>query len=402
MTGRWTERTARDASPEITTAGQMMDARQAFLGEQLATAAPRWALDAWGAPPVEPGPLRDDWQRRAGLVGSYRDAAGITDPGQAIGPPSAGTAQIREAFRAAVVALELPDDAALLKAMGQGELEAAVDEHDRAIALAPADVQAEIDQRETELEDAQVRAHIAGGARDADAQAEAQADAEAATGDLARLTVADAARREWAEAHAGQQERAQAAERELRARGLAERIPVTDAEVAAASAAPRETPAIDPAAAAQMKAEQTAQVDAERQARAEASARLTPVTDAEIARYGASAEPEPETAAKAEPGREAEPMSDEATFWRKEAQRAAEPEAADTGQDRAAAFEEIRAEVSALSAKVDQLPDPAAERRAEMAQAGIDEPVVHEPQAEPSLEASWQPGDAQGHYERGG
>ena len=23
---------------------------------------------------------------------------------------------------------------------------------------------------------------------------------------------------------------------------------------------------------------------------------------------------------------------------------------------------------------------------------------MHEPQAEPSLEASWQPGDAQGHY----
>jgi hypothetical protein len=45
------------------------------------------------------------------------------------------------------------------------------------------------------------------------------------------------------------------------------------------------------------------------------------------------------------------------------------------------------------------MPDPAAERRAEMDQAGIDEPVAHEPQAEPSLEASWQPGNAQGHYE---
>ena len=42
-------------------------------------------------------------------------------------------------------ALQLPDEAALLKAMGQGELEAVVDEHDRAAALAPADVQAEID-----------------------------------------------------------------------------------------------------------------------------------------------------------------------------------------------------------------------------------------------------------------
>ena len=188
--------------------------------------------------------------------------------------------------------------------------------------------------------------------------------------ELAGLRVADAARREWREATAQAEAAARDSARELRSRGLAERIPVTDAEVATASAEPRETPAIDPATWAQLKAEQTAQVEADRQARAEASARLTPVTDAEIARYGAGAEPEPEP----------------------------RPRRADTGQDRAAALEEIRAEVGALSAKVDQLPDPAAERRAEMDQAGIDEPVVHEPQAEPSLEASWQPGDAQGHY----
>jgi len=364
-TGRWAERAARDASPEITAAGQMMDARQAFLGEQLAAAPPRWALDAWGAPPAEPGPLRDDWQRRAGLVASYRDAAGITDPGQAIGPPPAGTAQIREAFRTAVVALELPDDAAMLKAMGQGELEAAVDEHARALALAPADVQAEIDQRETDLEDARVRAHIAGSERDAEAQAEAETRAGDAAADLARLAVADAARREWAEAHTEQAAQAEAAEHELRARGLTERIPVTDAEVAEASAEPRETSPMDPDRWAQLKAEQTARVQADREAEAERMARLAPVTDAEIERYGG----EPE------------------------------PAAADTGANRTAALEEIRAEVDNISAKVDELPDPAAARRAEMAQAGIDEPVVHEPQAEASLEASWQPGDAPGRHE---
>ena len=184
--------------------------------------------------------------------------------------------------------------------------------------------------------------------------------------ELAGLRVADAARREWREATAQSEAEARDSARELRARGLAERIPVTDAEVATASAEPRETPAIDPETWAQMKAEQTAQVDAERQARAEASARLTPVTDAEIARYGAErSEPEPEPEAEAAGRRRPGPSE---------------------------ALEGIRAEVGELSAKVDQLPGPAAERRAEMAQAGIDEPVVHEPQAEPSLEASWQPG----------
>ena len=47
-----------------------------------------------------------------------------------------GQRDLAEMFHASVRALELPDEAALLKAMGQGELEAAVDEGDRAVALA--------------------------------------------------------------------------------------------------------------------------------------------------------------------------------------------------------------------------------------------------------------------------
>ena len=97
-------------------------------------------------------------------------------------------------------------------------------------------------------------------------------------------------------------------------------------------------------------------------------ARLTPVTDAEIARYGTSA-------------------------------AARKPRLVQVGQDRAEALAGIREEIEAISAKVDKLPDPAAERRADMDEAGVNEPVVHEPQAEPSLGSSWQPGDAQGHYE---
>ena len=143
---------------------------------------------------------------------SYREAAGITDPAQAIGPVPSGQAQLREAFHASVVALELPDDQALLRAMGRGELEARVAAHDRAIAIAPRDVQAEIGERERAWQDAQARAHVARYAMDAEAAAEAEAGAEDAAEDLARLAVADAARREWAEAHAGKAEAAQEAE----------------------------------------------------------------------------------------------------------------------------------------------------------------------------------------------
>ena len=377
MTSRWAERTARDASPEITAAGQMMDARQAFLGEQLAAAPPRWALDAWGAPPAEPGTLRDDWQQRAGLVASYRDAAGITDPAQAIGPPPAGTAQIREAFRAAVVALELPDDAALLKAMGQGELEAAVDEHDRVIALAPADVQADIDQRAAEWEDAQVSAHIAAGERDAEAQADAEARARDAAADLARLAVADAARREWTETHAGLAARAEAAEHELRSRGLAERIPVTDAEVAEASAGPRESPPIDPDVWAQWKAEQAAEREAYRQAEAERWADRIPVTDAELERARAKDAERAETEAEKDGRPEVSP------------ERAADE----------ANLAEVRAELARFGELIDQIPDRQAEQRARREQEAAAEPGIRPAQAEASLEASWQPGAAREHSE---
>ena len=157
-----------------------------------------------GRPPDDPGALRDDWERRAGRVASYREAAGITDPEQAIGPVPTGQAQLQEAFHSAVTVLELPDDQALLRAMGRGELEAKVAAHDRAAALAPPDVQAEIGVREQDLEDAQDRSQTARYEMDAEAAAEADIRAEDAAQDLARLAVADAARREWAEAHAGQ------------------------------------------------------------------------------------------------------------------------------------------------------------------------------------------------------
>ena len=192
--------------------------------------------------------------------------------------------------------------------------------------------------------------------------------------------------------------------READADRMGRLVPVTDAEVARAAAEPRDYPApdpaeiarwrqeqaeraaearehervmqagsgpeatpIDPAEARAARAAQTEQVQAEREARHEAAARQTPVTDAEVTKYGASAEPE----------------------------RAAE--------ERSAALAGLRKDLDALSVKVDEFvqqgTDRAAERRAEMDQAGIDEPVVHEPQAEPSLEASWQPGDTQGQYE---
>jgi hypothetical protein len=115
-----------------------------------------------------------------------------------------------------------------------------------------------------------------------------------------------------------------------------------------ASAEPRETPAIDPETWAALKA----QIEAARQARREASARLTPVTDAEIARYGADAQPGPE------------------------------PGVPGSGQDRSEALAGLREDVGELGSKVDELARHDAGRtaeRAEIVQAAIDEPSVPSP-----------------------
>ena len=243
-TKNWAERAPQDAPEPVREAARMLDARQAELGRQLAERPPLWAISAWGVPPseAESAARRADWEKQAGIVGTYREAAGITDLAHALGPVPSGQAQLREAFHSAVVALQLPDDQAMLRAMGRGDLEAIVAAYDRAAAAAPRDVQAEIGEREHAWEDAQVRGHIAGYDMDAEAAAEAEAQGSDAVEDLAGLAVADAARREWAEAHAEDAEAARAAEAELRRRDQAERIPappgaghwpMTDAEFSA-------------------------------------------------------------------------------------------------------------------------------------------------------------------------
>lgn len=108
--------------------------------------------------------------------------------------------------------------------MGSGELEAASAAGARAAASARPDVQAEVGERQLDFRYAADRADIALGAGDTEAAADADAEAEGHADELARLAVADAARREWIEANAGTLTAARDAETELRRRGLADRV----------------------------------------------------------------------------------------------------------------------------------------------------------------------------------
>jgi hypothetical protein len=305
------------AAPQIGEVYQAADARQDEIGRQQALVPEKWALRAWKAPKAD-GPARAEWERRAGLVGAYREAAGITDPNVAIGPVPAGQGVLREMFTAALVALELPDDRALMAAMGNEDLEARLAERDRAMALAPAEVSGQLASVERQRDVAVRQAESATEAGDGHMAGSAGALARIHDGQLSTLRVADAARREWAEAHAPMETRAQAAEQELRSRGLAARItPVTDAEVAEAASRERETPPMDPQIWARLKAEQTAEIEADRQARHEAAEaagaqRDTPPIDPEAwARWKAERVAEAEAAREARRAEHAEAQAPE-------------------------------------------------------------------------------------------
>jgi conjugative relaxase-like TrwC/TraI family protein len=292
QTQTFAERVPGGAAPQIGEIYQAADERQAEVGRELAERPEEWALKAWGVPPAEAGALRDDWERRAGLVGAYRQAAGITDPDLAIGPVPAGKGILREMFSASVRALELPDERALMAAMGNEDLEARLVERERAVAVAPADVSVRLASVERQRTVAAQQAEQAAEASDQPLAQSAEALVQIHDRQLASLRVADAAHREWAEAHAPLEDSAKAADRELRARHLEGRIPVTDSEVAATSAEPRETPPMDPAEWARLKAEQTAQHEADRQAQHDRLAQACPVTDAEVEKYGGRLDPE--------------------------------------------------------------------------------------------------------------
>ena len=264
-TTTWAERTGH-ATPEVRAVDTELDRRQAELGEQLAAEAPRWAVQAWGQPPAEPGALLEDWKQRAAVVESYRELAGITDPAQAIGPAPARQAGMSEAFAASVRALQLPDDAAMVKAMGRGELEARVREYARAEAAAPADLSKEIRHSDGARDYTARQAEAARGAGNETLARSAAALADAIAAEGEQMRIAQAARDEWAEATAPKAEAADAARAELGTRGTPrwdEPRPEAQAGGVRADQAEevREVQAVDPAQAERWRTAQAELAD---------------------------------------------------------------------------------------------------------------------------------------------
>ena len=116
--------------------------RARALGEQLAASPEPWLARHLGVlgPGASPA-QHEDYTRRAATAAAYREAAGITDPQQTV-PflPHRSHPELESMRLAAIRALEIRDEAAIIHSMSYGELEARVLDAERAQASAPPDV----------------------------------------------------------------------------------------------------------------------------------------------------------------------------------------------------------------------------------------------------------------------
>jgi hypothetical protein len=225
----WAERTPVAARRGV--AGHLaeaMDVRREELGRQLYQQPQRWVLTHLGPPPPEGSSpaLIADWQMRAGIAASYREAAGIEDPDVAIGSAPQGHPELAEAYAATLLALEIPDVQAQVRAMTRGELERDVAAYTRLKATAPAEPSRELRAASMTEVDARAAATRLQAEGQAEAAAARQLHTDTASAQASELEGRLETYRQWDEATADDRARADRARKELARRGQEARTEV--------------------------------------------------------------------------------------------------------------------------------------------------------------------------------
>jgi conjugative relaxase-like TrwC/TraI family protein len=221
----WAQRTPKDAPAVAHELAAGLDQRARALGERLAVSPEPWLANRLGvlAPHASPV-LREDYARRAATAAAYREAAGITDPGQAIAPkPHRGNPELDHLRRAAIRALELRDQTEILRRMTHGELEARILHGDRALASAPPDVSRELRLSAQAETDAWQQSADADIRRDSAESACAKALARQMAARREELEAANAHYEKWAADTSARRGAAGEAKAELERRGLTQR-----------------------------------------------------------------------------------------------------------------------------------------------------------------------------------
>ena len=213
-----------------------LDQRASALGEQLAASPEPWLASQLGVLAPHASPLlREDYILRAAAA-AYREAAGITDPGQAIAPgPHRGNPELDYLRQAAIRALEIRDEAEISRRMTHGELKARILDGARALASAPPDVSRDLRLTAQAEADAWQQSAAAKIRHDPAGSAEATALARHLAAQREQLEAASARYETWATGTSESREAAGKARGELERRGLARqaaerRQPATEGE----------------------------------------------------------------------------------------------------------------------------------------------------------------------------
>jgi hypothetical protein len=219
----WAQRTPKDAPAVAHELAAGLDARARALGGQLAASPEPWLAGRLGVLAPHASPLlREDYARRAAAAAAYREAAGITDPGQAITPqPHRGNPELDHLRQAAIRALEIRDETEILRGMTHGELEARILDGDRAQASAPPDVSRDLRLTVQAEADAWQQSAGAQTKHDPAGSASATALARYIASQREQLEAANARYEKWAVGTGARREAAGKARAELERRGLA-------------------------------------------------------------------------------------------------------------------------------------------------------------------------------------
>jgi hypothetical protein len=220
----WAQRSPATAPPLARELAAALDDRARALGERLSARPEPWLARHLGvlAPAASPA-LRAEYTRRAGTAAAYREAAGITHPGQAVFPePHRSNPELEAMRKTVLAALEICDEADIICGLHRGELEARILAGERARANAPPDVSGTL--RLT----AQAEADALQQSADAEVQHEERgaASAKSLAGQLAterqRLEADNTRYEQWAAQTHATRETAGRARAELQRRGQAQ------------------------------------------------------------------------------------------------------------------------------------------------------------------------------------
>ena len=182
---------------------------------------PRFGILAPHASPL----LREDYARRAAAAAAYREAAGITDPGQAIAPePHRGNPELDHLRQAAIRALEIRDETETVRRMTPGELEAQILAAERALVSAPPDVSRDLRLTAQAEADAWQQAADAQTEHDPARSADATALARHLAARREQFEAANARYEKWAVGTGSNREAAGNARAELERRELAQQV----------------------------------------------------------------------------------------------------------------------------------------------------------------------------------